>query len=450
MNDETQEISGIQFGILSESEILQMSVVEVTKNKLCTGKTKGLLSNTLYDSRMGPMESGEICPTCDLKTKDCPGHFGHINLNIKIIHPLFHRIILHFLKCFCIQCSKLLITRDHLELWNFMRLKGEHRFNQILTKVSKIRYCTQCTLSQPKYTLMIQEGIFIAAFKLLNDVEKIKLSTEEIYKIFHKISNEDVGLLGFDPEKTHPKNLILTVLPVLPPRSRPFIITDNIICDDDLTISYSEIIKANNNLNNNTINETKREKCIQTLIFRIKTLMDNSSQKAKHTNSRPIKGIKERICGKNGLIRSNLLGKRTDMSARTVIGPDPTLRLNQIAIPTKMATDLSYPETVNQWNIELLQRLVFEGKTNMINRTGKNGKTQRIYTELALNSSDRTILCTLKIGDVVHRHLKDGDVVLINRQPTLHKGSMLAKHIVVRPGKSIRLNLATTSTFNAD
>lgn len=308
MDIEIKEIDEINFGILSEEDIIRMSVAEITKNRLTiSGKNKDSAEGTLYDPRMGPMESKKICVTCQMKTKDCSGHFGHINLNMKIVHPLFLRMVVSFLKCVCIQCSNLLITEDHIILWNFNRLKGEQRFSQILTKIVKVRFCTKCAISQPKYTLMVQEGSFIAAYKIDNIINKVRLTTDEIYNIFSKISDNDIKLLGFDPKKTRPINLIITVLPVLPPRSRPFIITDSIISDDDLTLSYSEIIKANNNLKNDNISETKRKKYMDTLIFRIKTLFDNSAGKSKHTNSRPTKGFKERICGDGkGRIFSNL------------------------------------------------------------------------------------------------------------------------------------------------
>jgi DNA-directed RNA polymerase beta' subunit len=453
---EVLEIGSIEFGLMSQDDILNQSVAEITSNRLFTSsfaqnggfqsKTDNMDIGTVYDSRMGPLKN-EKCITCSKGFQECAGHFGHINLNVSIIHPLYYRTVLSFLKTVCIQCSRLLVTQDHLSLWNLMKLKGEARFNQILIHIIKIRFCLHCNISQPKYT--ISDGTFIASYKLQgSQVEKIKITMSEISKIFSNVSDDDVRLLGFDPSRSHPNFLILSVLPVIPPCSRPFIMSDNVICDDDLTIAYCEIIKANNNLAKATT-ETKRQKYIQTLIFRIKTLMDNSQGKAKHTNSRQMKGIKERLCGKDALIRNNLMGKRVNFSARTVIGPDPTLRLNEIAIPYEIAENLTYPENVNDYNIEKLQRLVWEGKINIIERN-YNGKIQRIHTKFALKCDTKYILCKLEIGDIAHCQLMDGDPVFLNRQPTLHKGSMLAKKIIRRHGKTIRMNLATTSSFNAD
>lgn len=458
MIEEVKEISQVQFGVLSEEEVLKMSVAEIHKNKLPGGKTihqtqHELLYHTLYDPRMGPMEPRKTCITCQMETKDCPGHFGHILLNIKIVHPLFYKFVLSFLKCFCIQCSKLLFTEEHIKLWGLSKMKGETRFNHLIEMISRIRFCSTCSIYQPKYTINTQDGSFMASYKMNNQVNKVKITTDEIFQIFSKIPIEAIETLGFDSLRTHPKNFILNVLPVLPPRSRPFIVADNIVSDDDLTIGYCEIIKANNNIKNPNISESKRQKYIDTLIFRIKTLFDNSSGKAKHTNSRPIKGIKERLSGKDGLIRCNLMGKRVNFSARTVVGPDVTLRLNEMAVPNEICDIESYPEKVNSHNIRKLQEMVWKGDVNMIDKPNPNLSLQplrRIHTKFALQSEMRESLCKLEIGDIVHRKLQTGDIVLMNRQPTLHKGSMLAKRVVRRKAKTFRLNLATTASFNAD
>lgn len=456
--EEVKEISQVQFGILSEEEVMKMSVADIFKNKLPGGKLVSQtqnesLYNTLYDPRMGPMEPRKICITCQVETKDCSGHFGHIRLNIKVVHPLFYKVILNFLKCFCIQCSKLLFTEEHIKLWGLHKINGESRFNRLIETVSRIRFCSICSIHQPKYTINIQDGSFVASYKLNNIVNKVKINTDEIFQIFSKISSKDIEILGFDHTRTHPKNFILTVLPVLPPRSRPFIVADNIVSDDDLTIGYCEIIKANNNIKNPNISETKRQKYIDSLIFRIKTLFDNSAGKAKHTNSRPIKGIKERLSGKDGLIRCNLMGKRVNFSARTVVGPDVTLRLNEMAVPNEICDIESYPERVNIHNIKKLQEMTWKGDVNMIDKPNPTNSLQplrRIHTKFALQSDIKEKICTLEIGDIVHRKLQTGDIVLMNRQPTLHKGSMLAKRVVRRSGKTFRLNLATTASFNAD
>ena len=320
---------------------------------------------------------------------------------------------------------------------------------------------------------------------------KIVLTDKEIKKYFDNIPDSDIKLLGFHPHYMHPKNLILSALPVIPPRARPYVIADNTTCDDDLTTQYAEIIKANNMLLDPEISESKKEKAIQTIKFRVKTMMNNSQGRARHTNGRPIKGIKERLSGKDGLIRSNLMGKRRDQSGRSVISADPTVRTDELVVPEHVAVNLTMPDMVTQYNIEYLQDLVNQGKANQVvkadgtkvnlkyamykkgttllwgDKVVRNGREidpfQSKYFELREGDFIRrgNDLITsidigkkkdfhLELGDTVHRQLKNGDVVLFNRQPTLHKASMLAKRIIVRPSRTFRFNLAATKSFNAD
>jgi DNA-directed RNA polymerase beta' subunit len=306
MNTEiASDIKEVCFGILSTDEILKISVVEVTSPKISATEKE----NTVYDIRMGPTIPYEVCPTCKLKALNCPGHWGHIKLNVPIVHPLHYRRVTQFLNCICIQCSRLLVNEDHLRLWNILRYKKENRFNAILEKILKIRLCVNCNLTQPDISFVSTEHMYYIVYSTKSGVvEKLPLHTEEIKRIFSNLRDGDIQLLGFQPSVSHPKNLIMDVIPVLPPRSRPFIVTENMICDDDLTIQFTEIIKSNNNLNVVGLPETRREKYIQNLVFWIKTLMDNSKGLAKHNNSKPMQGIKERLSSKTGIIRNNLMG----------------------------------------------------------------------------------------------------------------------------------------------
>jgi DNA-directed RNA polymerase beta' subunit len=327
------------------------------------------------------------------------------------------------------------------------------------------------------------------------------LTTEEILKIFNNILDEDVRLLGLDPNLVHPRNFIITVLPVLPPCDRPYVKADGNMCDDDITNQYIEIIKANNHLSNSghdpssgkrkrkELSETKRQKFLASLRFRILTTFNNGQGKAKHTtNGRPIKGIKERLAGKDGQLRNNMMGKRCNQTGRTVIGPDSTLKLGQLAVPPAMAEILTVPIRAAPFNIHVLQELVDVGKVNSLlkpdGETRINLKRFRRGTRLlagdVIHRKDRKIEVAtgrelvmegdkvmrageflkrlapanrsykLRLGWIVERKLQDGDYVLLNRQPTLHKASMMAMQVIVKTGKTLRMNLAITKPFNAD
>lgn len=475
----------IQFGILSPQEIIKQSVCEVMNSRLSG-------PNSVYDERMGVLENGKICETCQKNNKECIGHFGHIVLNIPIIHPLFYKSVLNILRCICYRCSKLLATKDQLQFNGILKSSRQNRFRKILKFVERIDFCGSCMTTQPKYNIATTDKTISMIFKLEGGCNKTTLYEYEIKKIFQHIPEEDVINMGFDPKHTHPQYLLLESLPVLPPVARPYVISDNITCDDDLTIQYLEIIKANANLLKD-FNEVKMTKYAQSLKFRIKCLFDNSQERSKHSNGRPLKGFKKRLTGKEGQLRNNLMGKRVDKSARTVIGPDPTLKTNEIAVPEQIASILTYPEIVNKYNIQKLQDMLYDQKVNYVIRKGttnrinmkyalyqqgtklrfgdyvlRNGKYEFIKNErqlLFISPNDRVIRngteikdfiyprrkeFQLQIGDTVERKLQDGDIVLLNRQPTLHKGSMMAFNVKIRSGKTLRTNLAVTKSFNAD
>ena len=507
--DNVHNIKNIEFGILSAEDIKKLAVCKIDSSKISG-------HGSVYDERMGcSTDTNEKCVTCGLK-KECWGHFGYIELVEPILHPMYYKMISTFLKCFCKQCHRLLVSEEQLEISNLLKLKGEKRFNKILEKLEKIDICNCCNSPQPKIIYKTKDMIISMEYKEkklgANSKIDIVLNTEDIKKIFDNVSDRDVKLLGFNPKRIHPKSLILTVLPVIPPCSRPYVVADGNICDDDLTYQIIEIVKINNQLLNKCeMVEQKRQKLIQSLKFRVSTSFNNSKGKAKHpTDSRALKGLKERLAGKGGRLRNNLMGKRVDYSARTVIGSEPTLGLNQVGVPYEITKIHTKPEVVTQYNIDWLTEVVNTNKANFLNTTKEDGTKIRINLHYALNKKCSELLkgdiilknideiktdnkgnviipkniksvtvetgnevvtekdkvvrnkklldykysqknkMSLKIGDVVERHLIKGDIVLMNRQPTLHKGSMLALEVVPMPYKTFRFNLGINKSLNAD
>ena len=477
-------IQHLQFGILSSQEILDMSVVEITTTKLSD-------NGSVYDNRMGTIDNHILCSTCNEDNMKCPGHFGHISLKIPVVHPLFYRFVLQILKCICKRCSRVLISKEVLQLKsNGIPNTPEEYLTYLTTICEKMSYCTHCHSKQPKLSYSPTDHLIFLIYECASKDESIKtiLDEHDMFHLFENIPDEDFEVLRINPKHAHPKNMILYYIPVIPPVSRPYIKCDNLTCDDDLTIQYIEILKLNKHLANSSISDTKRTKYIQSLRFRIKSLYDNSNDKAKHTNGRPMKGFKRRIAGKEGQIRNNIMGKRVNKSARTVIGPDPTLRMDELALPQQIADGLTYPERVNTLNINRLTKIVNENKANYLIKNGGQSRINLKYatciqgtpvlkTDVIIRDGEKMVGDTtlqvgdvlmrngeevqnivyphqkhvaLNIGDIVERKLINGDIVLLNRQPTLHKGSMLAHKVVIRPGKTIRMNLANTKTFNAD
>ena len=312
IEQDKKEIGSISFGVYSSEEIVKISVCKLDNTKK-TGY------GTVYDERMGTCDSSKSCETCGECVEVCPGHFGHIELHEPILHPLFYKRVIGFLNCFCLKCYRLLLVKDQIYLSGLNRYKGESRFNKIQEKLKKVDMCCHedCGSDHPKCKFCITDCSISKVYEGKDKTKtSIVLTTEEIKKIFDNISNEDVELIGFDPELVHPRNFILSVIPVLPICARPYVKADGNLCDDDLTNQYVEIIKINNHLGEEDkstrreVSESKRQKCLASLRFRVMTTFNNSQGKAKHTtNGRPIKGIKERLAGKEGQLRLNLLGE---------------------------------------------------------------------------------------------------------------------------------------------
>lgn len=486
-----REIGAINFGILSADEILKMSVCELGSSALSG-------NGSVYDPRMGFSSDvrDKVCITCNLDYEGCPGHYGHIQLPLPIVHPnlKFFKMVSSFVRCICYKCNKLLVTRDQLILNNIFKYRRNNRFNRILDKLKKDNTCPECNTPQPKIVQDLKERTLKFVCKNDSRLIEIPLSTNEIFKMFDNLTNDDVSLLGFDPALIHPRNLIISVLPVIPPCSRPTVVTDSAICDDDLTTKYIEIIKHVKKFVEKPNDDMEQMRILKSIEFHVSTLFDNSKGLSKHsTNLKPTSSFRERITGKNALVRSNLMGKRCNQTARTVIGPDPTLRLGQLAVPVEIARNLTVPEVVTSFNKQYLEDLVRSKKANYVIRkdTGKRINleyaltkhgTRLIYgdvvirngnelkyleqplmllkpgdkirrgcnSELITATFDEDKPFNLQIGDTVERQLRDGDLVLLNRQPTLHRGSMMAKEIVIKPYKTLRFNLASTKSFNAD
>lgn len=656
MEPNTREIESISFGVYSEEEIIRMSACKLTTENSKAGY------GSVYDPRMGTTDFNVPCETCKQKPDKCPGHFGYVEFNMPILHPLHIKEVLSYLRCVCMKCSRPLITEGQVDLDDLKRFKGNSRFTKILLKARKVSVCGHCGNNQPGFELGSVDGsiamVYLDKNKRVGEdgkskTEKTKVSialtVDEIHKILDNVSDEDVRLLGYDPTLVHPRNYIMTTLPILPPADRPYVIADGKTSDDDITIHYCfggstavlmwdgrqktvrelrvgdtlvgfdfnpvrveatctgidemyrvdqkmgdsytvnskhllclkdvtqnqngripnkyvylsveryleldgderksldgyrrvsysslsnrdriyptgidvspigegeyygiqiegedkrflladctvvhncDIIKLNNNLASTSATvENKRQKDYQNLIFKVRTTFNNSGGKAKHSmNNRPIKCIKERLTGKSGRIRNNLSGKRCDQSGRTVIGPDPTLRMDEMALPEEMAKILSIPVKVNKFNYAEMVAIVNAGKANFVRPDGGEVRVnlawalQKKPTRLQegdvivrgelripvttgremLKENDKILRdgeflqkveyggkrpFKLKLGDIVERQLRDYDPILLNRQPTLHQASMRAMKVRVMPGKTIRFNLAIAGGFNAD
>jgi DNA-directed RNA polymerase II subunit RPB1 len=462
--NQIDSIKGIRFCILSPDEIRRMSVVEVTKSETFNGNEP--VANGLYDGRMGVLEHNKICQTCLQSNTFCPGHFGHINLAKPVFHIQFFDIVKKLLKCVCFRCSKLLVDPDGDAAKAILNKKysRQKRWEMMYKLCSKVRKCgvdnpEGCGAKQPDKITRGQLLRILMEWKdmdVANDnVKKQLLSAEEVLRVLKRISIKDAEALGFSRKYNRPEWMICTVLPVPPPAVRPSVRTETgQRSEDDLTHKLFDIVKANNDLQKKITRGVAKEHIdlnTDTLQYHVITLIDNNVpgiNPSTQRTGRLFKSLTERLKAKEGRIRGNLMGKRVDFSARSVITPDPKIGIDELGVPVKIAMNLTFPEIVNKHNMERLLQFVKNGPDHYpgakhVRKVKEGNRTIR------LKNIDRTNI-VLEEGDIVERHIMDGDYVLFNRQPSLHRMSMMCHKIKVMPYNTFRLNVCVCPAFNAD
>ena len=436
----------------------------------------------LLDPRMGTIQRDIVCATCQMDKVECPGHFGHINLARPVLHVSFIPTVLNVLRCVCMHCSRLLLN-DSERLAVSQIPMGKRRFEVCVDLCARYTRCGGSDRNanlNTKISLMEQRSAgchnFLPRYKRVginiqyefpqDAVEKMVkanmldtsratrsiMSGQEIHDILSRISDEDIWLMGFNPRYGKPAWMVLTVLPVSPPVVRPSVSFGGAgMSSDDLTYKLADIIKFNNalrKLDQEGAAESLIRSHAELLQYHITTMFDNEQSSVPQSLQRtgkPIKSIRQRLVGKAGRIRQNLMGKRVNFSARTVITGDPNLGIDQLGVPRSIARTLTYPEVVTRYNIDYLRKLVSNGPNIHPGATTVIDLDGRILN-LAFARGD----VVLEEGYIVERHINDGDVVLFNRQPSLHKMSFMAHKIRVMPHSSFRLNLSCTTPYNAD
>ena len=283
-----------------------------------------------------------------------------------------------------------------------------------------------------------------------------KLTASEVRERLENITDYDSFVLGVNPEVARPEWLVLTVLPVPPVTVRPSITLDTgERSEDDLTHKLVDILRINQRLLENMEAGAPQlivEDLWELLQYHVTTYFDNEASgvpPARHRSGRPLKTLTQRLKGKEGRFRSNLSGKRVNFSARTVISPDPNISINEVGVPEMIAKEVTVPVYVNEWNIEEMKEYIKNGPeqhpgANYVIRT--DGRKIRVRGD----ETKELILEQLEPGFIIERHLKDGDMVLFNRQPSLHRMSMMAHEVRVLPYKTFRLNLCVCPPYNAD
>jgi len=449
-------IGGIKFGILSPEMIRKMSVTAIVTSEVYD--ENGMpVDGGVMDRRLGVIEPGQRCATCGNTLARCPGHYGHLELARPVIHIGFVRHIYDLLRATCRRCGRLKIPDEEIDRYLELYEKLKDRWPQLaksLTefvkrKAIKNMECPHC--GEKQYKIRLEKPT-----TFIDEGPLGRLWPNKIREWLERIPNRDLRVLGYDPEYARPEWMIITVLPVPPIAVRPSILLETgIRSEDDLTHKLVDIIRTNEKLResiNSGAPEVIVEDLWELLQYHITTYIDNEVPgvpPAKRRSGMPLRTLAQRLKGKEGRFRGNLSGKRVDFSARTVISPDPSLSINEVGVPIEIAKILTVPERVTPWNIEEMRKYVlngpykYPGANYIIDPNGRR-------IDLRFIKDLKAVAEGLRPGYIVERHLKDGDIVLFNRQPSLHRMSIMAHIVKVLPGKTFRLHLAVCPPYNAD
>ncbi|MCE8424570.1 MAG: DNA-directed RNA polymerase subunit A' [Candidatus Methanoperedens sp.] len=447
-----KRIKQIKFGLISPKEFRKMSVTRVITAD--TYDDDGFpIEMGLMDTRLGVIDPGLRCKTCGGRAGECPGHFGHIELVAPVIHVGFAKLIRKVLRATCRTCGALLLTIDqkkkYVEQIKTLRRMGQP-IEEIVTEVFKeARKAGTC-----QYCGEVQQEIKFEKPTTYVENEH-KLMPTDIRARLEKMTDEDIEVIGMDPQNARPEWIILTVLPVPPVTMRPSITLESgQRSEDDLTHKLVDIIRINQRFQENREAGAPQliiEDLWELLQYHVTTFIDNAVSgvpPARHRSGRPLKTLSQRLKGKEGRFRGSLSGKRVNFSARTVISPDPNLRIFEVGVPLEIAKELTITLNVTPRNIDEVKEYVRRGPEN---HPGANYIVRADGRRVKITDKNSTEMADLvELGWKVDRQIKDKDVVLFNRQPSLHRMSIMAHEIKVLPNKTFRLNPAVCPPYNAD
>jgi DNA-directed RNA polymerase subunit A' len=375
------------------------------------------------------------------------------------LHIAFVDDIHKLLLTTCRSCNRIKLENEELDSYREIRnakasyavITLDNIKDEIIEKSKKIKICPHCQKEQ--YDLIFTKPtIFVEK----TDVGENRLLPITIRERLSNITDDDLKLLGYDPSTARPEWFVLQVLPVPPVTVRPSIILETgIRSEDDLTHKLVDIIRVNQRLKESKEAGTPPlivQDLVDLLQYHVTTYFDNEVSgipQAHHRSGRPLKTLTQRLKGKEGRFRGSLSGKRVDFSSRTVISPDPNIAISEVGIPYEVAKKLTIPETVSNWNIEKLKTLVFNGPNNY---PGANYIIRPDGVKIRLDYvNDRQMVAdSIVPGYIIERHLSDSDIVIFNRQPSLHRMSIMAHYVRVLPYRTFRLHPAVCPPYNAD
>jgi len=429
-------LDSLVFGVLKPEIIRKISTAKINKTELYDQEGYPI-EGGLMDPRLGVIDPGLRCRTCGGSVGECQGHFGHLELTRPIIHVHYSKLIYNILKTTCGKCGRILLDQASIEKFK----KGKKSFKRLKSLAkSKCPYCgkTQKKIKFLKPTTFIENG------SILNSIQ--------VREKLERIPDSDLMYLGL--KKVRPELFIISLLPIPPVTVRPSITLETgERSEDDLTHKLVDIVRINKRLVEN-IDLGAPDFIIQDLWellqYHVATYINNEISgvpPARHRSGRILKTLTQRLKTKEGRFRHNLIGKRVNYSARTVISPDPMLDVNEVGVPLIIAKELTTSIVINEKNIEYIKNMIERYPDwPTINYVIRPDGRKKKVTE----TNKEEISKEIEAGYIVEKQLEDGDWVVFNRQPSLHRMSMMGHKVRVMPHKTFRLNLVVCPPYNAD
>eukprot|EP00659_Diplonema_papillatum_P008559 gene8562-13225_t len=494
-----RSISEIQFTTFSPQDVRRLSEVQVCNARdYVSGKD---VPFGVLDGRMGVCDRNSTCKTCGLKLDGCVGHFGHIELELPVFHNGFLKAVLTILKIICKSCAKVMLTGDArkalLAKMRSRKMSSTKRVKiqaDLAAQLQKVVECPHCGFVNGK--IKKEKGYKVPRIshyrygelkkpRAIHVSEKAKLeadmsdaleaqggmlkqfmgkvcdtiSASDCRELFDRIPPEDRDLLDLNRHSS-PSNLIVTTMLVPPICIRPYVDGSSTggsvgtFKDDDLTGNILSSLMSSEHVHTQMLRGEVPSRVWdgwETLQCDYTSFLD-SDMPGYPTGTKSVRrGLVQRLKGKEGRFRKHLSGKRVDFSGRTVISPDPNLKITELAIPLLVAKVMTYPERVFENNKQMLYKAIVNGAhvhpgAVYIKKT--NGQKRGLAM---LSEKDRrTIAENLEPGDIVDRHLINGDCVIFNRQPSLHRISMMCHRARVLPYRTFRFNECCCAPYNAD
>ena len=451
-------IKTIEFSFLTDDEKLSIAAREISCSNI-NDKSGYYNCDGPMSYYLGSSSSFIRCKTCN-KSKGCLGHFGVVKLNTYVYNPLFFLKLKKVLRACCFWCSCDLLTDKQKSELSTCKSK-EESFSFLIKCSSFKKQCTACSGPQPtisykgndicfEFDSNMKDKMNPDDIDYLNSFKGV-FTTQKVYEILRDINVEFEEQLHFKKKKLFAAFLMKTIL-VSPATMRTSFMLNKKERQVDQTKQLQSIINYNIDIEKYKNDPKKLKKSKKHLQKIINEYLIKDYSKSSTTTSIP--SICMSLQGKAGIIRRNLLGKRSGNNGRLVIGGDTLIDIDCICIPKKLAHTLTIPITVNILNFEQCKQMIEIG-AGMLNGASLLKKKGAEEQTISLNQNKEQkekIIASLQIGDILYRHLKNGDYLLMNRAPTLSKQSIFGFKTKISNDNSLTLkfNPLICATFNAD